>query len=338
MSSEIKTQSHEELIDSITDLGVCVTSPEKSLQFPGPVALDARLLRYAVELAEIFLALKLEDGTVSYAGDNWRGHRDDRVVDGTWVRFRKMHRVAPTLETIPTRLPDAAQRFLLDPRHAAGGLILISGPTGSGKSTTAAATVVSRLIEFKGYAHTVEQPVEHPLNGWHKRGYCTQTQVKEAEAGSWERALQGVLRSQAVGTPSMLFIGEIREDGAAKEALRAAGNGFLVICTSFATDMATAVQSFADRIEKGQVEMFSQLLRGVVFQRLEHKLLTVQLLEKTLPVQQRISQGNYSGINEEAQRQANERFHASKPVAVPPIPAPRDVAPAFGFRFPGGGN
>lgn len=88
----------------------------------------------------------------------------------------------------------------------------------------------------------------------------------------------------------MLFIGEIREDGAAREALRAAGNGFLVITTSFASDVATAVQSFSDRIEKGQIEMFSQLLRGLLFQRLENKLLQVQLLEKTLVVQQRISQ------------------------------------------------
>ncbi|KFJ12923.1 type II/IV secretion system family protein [Delftia acidovorans] len=323
------------LIEGISDLGVCLTTPEKSIQFPGPLQLDPLLRDYAISLAKSFTELKLEDGTVSFQGNNWRGHLDSSVVDGTWIRFRKMRSSAPTLESLPTKLSEASQRFLLDQRHSTGGLILISGPTGSGKSTTAAATVVSRLIEFSGYAHTVEEPVEHPLNGWHGQGYCTQTQVRENGIGSWEKALQGVLRSQAVGTPSMLFIGEIREDGAAREALRAAGNGFLVITTSFASDVATAVQSFSDRIEKGQIEMFSQLLRGLLFQRLENKLLQVQLLEKTLVVQQRISQGNYSGINEEAQRQANARLYASTPTTIAAVSGGRTVTGSIGgFRLP----
>lgn len=323
------------LIGSISDLGVCLTAPEKSIQFPGPLQLNPLLRDYAISLAKSFTELKLEDGTISFQGNNWRGHLDSSVVDGTWIRFRKMQSSAPTLESLPTKLSEASQRFLLDQRHSSGGLILISGPTGSGKSTTAAATVVSRLIEFSGYAHTVEEPVEHPLNGWHGQGYCTQTQVKENGSGCWEKALQGVLRSQAVGTPSMLFIGEIREDGAAREALRAAGNGFLVITTSFASDVATAVQSFSDRIEKGQIEMFSQLLRGLLFQRLENKLLQVQLLEKTLVVQQRISQGNYSGINEEAQRQANARLYASAPPTITAVSGGRTVTGSIGgFRLP----
>lgn len=323
------------LLEGISDLGVCLTAPEKSIQFPGPLQLDPLLRDYAISLAKSFKELNLEDGTVSFQGNNWRGHLDSSVVDGTWIRFRKMRSSAPTLESLPTKLSEASQRFLLDQRHSTGGLILISGPTGSGKSTTAAATVVSRLIEFSGYAHTVEEPVEHPLNGWHGQGYCTQTQVRENGNGCWEKALQGVLRSQAVGTPSMLFIGEIREDGAAREALRAAGNGFLVITTSFASDVATAVQSFSDRIEKGQIEMFSQLLRGLLFQRLENKLLQVQLLEKTLVVQQRISQGNYSGINEEAQRQANARLYASTPPTIAASSGGRPVTGSIGgFRLP----
>lgn len=331
----ITTTDLSSLIEGISDLGVCLTSPEKSIQFPGPLQLDPLLRDYAINLAKSFTELKLEDGTVSFQGNNWRGHLDSSVVDGTWIRFRKMRSSAPTLESLPTKLSEASQRFLLDQRHSTGGLILISGPTGSGKSTTAAATVVSRLIEFSGYAHTVEEPVEHPLNGWHGQGYCTQTQVRENGIGSWEKALQGVLRSQAVGTPSMLFIGEIREDGAAREALRAAGNGFLVITTSFASDVATAVQSFSDRIEKGQIEMFSQLLRGLLFQRLENKLLQVQLLEKTLVVQQRISQGNYSGINEEAQRQANARLYASTPPTIAAASGDRPITSSIGgFRLP----
>ncbi len=124
----------------------------------------------------------------------------------------------------------------------------------------------------------------------------------------WAAALTGVLRSQAAGTPTMLFVGEIREAEAARVALQAAGNGFLVICTSFATDTVSAVSSFAKCLDESQQEMFSLLLRGVVFQKLDGKLLTAKLLESTLAVQQAIAAAKYASLEGEAQRQANERM------------------------------
>lgn len=310
MDSTVKT-----LLDAITDVRACINEPGRSLQFPGPVLLQAEIQPYVDGLLKHFQELQSVDATLHHDGLVWRGHLDRSVVDGPWVSFRKMPERPPTLDTLPSPLPAAIREWLLRPAHSEGGLLLVAGPTGAGKTTTASATVISRLMELGGFATTVEQPPEQPLNGWHhgpqRKGYCSQAWVKIEGESPWAAALTGVLRSQSAGTPTMLFVGEIREAEAARVALQAAGNGFLVICTSFATDTVSAVSSFAKCLDESQQEMFSLLLRGVVFQKLDGKLLTAKLLESTLPVQLAIAAGKYATLEGEAQRQANERMFLS---------------------------
>lgn len=310
MDSTVKT-----LLDAITDVRACINEPGRSLQFPGPVLLQTAIQPYVDGLLKHFQELQSVDATLHHDGLVWRGHLDWSVVDGPWVSFRKMPERPPTLDTLPSPLPAAIREWLLRPAHSEGGLLLVAGPTGAGKTTTASATVISRLMELGGFATTVEQPPEQPLNGWHhgpqRKGYCSQAWVKIEGESPWAAALTGVLRSKSAGTPTMLFVGEIREAEAARVALQAAGNGFLVICTSFATDTVSAVSSFAKCLDESQQEMFSLLLRGVVFQKLDGKLLTAKLLESTLPVQLAIAAGKYATLEGEAQRQANERMFLS---------------------------
>lgn len=319
MDSDVK-----KLLSEVTDIRACLNKPDMSLQFPGPVLLRPEFSSYALEMATRFQQLGVVDATLEHEGVVWRGHLDGSVVDGPWVSFRKMPPKPPTLDTLPTPLPAAIHRFLLQPELCEGGLVLIAGPTGAGKTTTASAVVVSRLMALGGFASTVEQPPEQPLNGWHRgpsrAGYCSQAWVKMVGDSPWADALSGVLRSQSAGTANMLFVGEIREDEAARVALQAAGNGFLVICTSFATDLVSAVQSFGRRLDASQQEMYSLLLRGVVFQKLAGKLLTAKLLEATLPVQQSIALQKYASLEGEAQRQANERFSSLRSQEGHPAP------------------
>jgi len=104
--------------------------------------------------------------------------------------------------------------------------------------------LVSRLLRYGGFAYTIEDPPEIiALNGRHGNGYCTQTRVYDGASG-WEDSIKEILRSQPVGTSLMLFIGEIRSAEAARMAIRAASNGFLVITTSFATDMIAGIDTF----------------------------------------------------------------------------------------------
>ncbi len=299
-------------LDAITDVRASINEPGRSLQFPGPVVLQPEIQPYVAGLLKHFMELQAVDATLHHEGLVWRGHLDRSVVDGPWVNFRKMPEQPPTLDTLPSPLPTVIREWLLKPSHSEGGLMLVAGPTGAGEDDDG---VCDRHIapqgarRFRYDRRAAAGAAAQRLAPWgHKKGYCSQAWVKIEGESPWAAALTGVLRSQAAGTPTMLFVGEIREAEAARVALQAAGNGFLVICTSFATDTVSAVSSFAKCLDESQQEMFSLLLRGVVFQKLDGKLLTAKLLESTLAVQQAIAAAKYASLEGEAQRQANERM------------------------------
>lgn len=318
--------NESEMVSGLSDIGYCTSSPEKSICFPGPDLLGNRRLPYVQELTRKFLELNIADATVNHLGATWRCHKDSDVVDGVWVRFRRTPDIAPSFDQLKVRLPQAVTEFLLSAEHNKGGLILILGAAGTGKTTTASATVVSRLKHFGGYCQTVEEPPEYPLNGWHERGYCTQTWVKESGPNAWADAMKNALRSQAVGTPGMLFLGEVREDAAAKIALVAATNGFLVICTSFATSVESGISSFADRLEDSQIPMFSKMLRGVVYQNMLSNLFSFQLLVVDQPVELMIVTKKYNSLHGELTLQNNKRrmegtVNPNSGVGIRPHPA-----------------
>jgi twitching motility protein PilT len=140
------------------------------------------------------------------------------------------------LRRIPGSVPDFFSIGL--PQHLANyyaapeqqrGLILIAGAQGSGKTTTAAALVKTRLSLYGGHAITFESPVEMPLAGaYGEAGYCFQTEIRNES----ELAAQ-IERSHRYSSPNLIYIGEIRSKYAASESLRVAlgSNQQLVIAT-----------------------------------------------------------------------------------------------------------
>ena len=295
------------LLENVTDLGVRCDDVTKSLMFPGPAKIDVGLLGLCEEMVSRFRSIGVADATMETNGIFWRGHADRSVVDGEWIRFRKMPPEAPRLDKLPSPLPKLVVEALMDSDFARGGLLLIVGPTGSGKTTTASATVVSRLLTYKGMAYTIEEPPEHPLNGWHGGGYCAQTWVKcEGITNPWSEAMQGVLRSQPSGTATIMFLGEVREDEAARTALQAASMGFLVVATSFASDVSSGIATFARRTGKDCADMFAKQLRVVLFQSLENGFLKVNMLRNSSAVEQMILKENFTAIDGELQFQANQ--------------------------------
>lgn len=294
------------LLENVTDLGVRCDDLSRSLMFPGPVLVDPGLLGLCGDMVARFRITGLDDATIEIGEIFWRGHADRSVVDGEWIRFRKMPLKAPTLNSLPSHLPPMVVDALMDKEFWRGGLILIVGPTGSGKTTTASATVVSRLCSYKGMAYTIEEPPEHPLNGWHGEGYCAQTWVKGGGLNPWANAMKGVLRSQPAGTPTIMFLGEVREDEAARVSLQAAGMGFLVIATSFASDVSSGIAEFAKRLGREHSVMLAKQLRVVLFQSLDNGFLKVNLLKHSSAVEQMILKENFSAIDGELQFQANQ--------------------------------
>jgi general secretion pathway protein E len=139
------------------------------------------------------------------------------------------------------------------------GIILVTGPTGSGKTTTLYAAL-SRLDATRSNIMTVEDPIEYELNG------IGQTQVNAKIDLTFAKALRAILRQD----PDVIMIGEIRDFETAQIAIQASLTGHLVLATLHTNDAASAVTRLTDM----GIEPFllSSSLLGVLAQRLVRKL------------------------------------------------------------------
>jgi general secretion pathway protein E len=135
------------------------------------------------------------------------------------------------------------------------GIVLVTGPTGSGKSTTLYAAL-TRLNSTTTNILTVEDPIEYELPG------VGQTQVNPRIDMSFAKALRAILRQD----PDIIMIGEIRDLETAQIAVQASLTGHLVLATLHTNDAAAAVTRLLDM----GIEPFllSSSLLGVVAQRL----------------------------------------------------------------------
>lgn len=161
---------------------------------------------------------------------------------------------------------DAKLRRLLALPH---GLIVITGPTGSGKTTTLA-TVLSILNEPTRKILTVEDPVEYEIPG------VNQSQIKPAIGLTFAAALRSFVRQD----PDVIMVGEVRDSETAHVAVHAALTGHLVLTTLHTETAAAAVPRLLDLGIEGY--LLRSTLQAVVAQRLVRQLCDRCKLPKTL--------------------------------------------------------
>ena len=150
----------------------------------------------------------------------------------------------------------ARLKYLLSFRE---GIVIVTGPTGSGKTTTLYGGVRELAAQAINIM-TVEDPVEYELPG------VTQIQIDPKRDVTFASALRAILRQD----PDVVFVGEIRDDETAKVALQAAATGHLVLSTLHTNDAVGAVQRLIDLgLDRSAL---APALRGVVGQRLIRKL------------------------------------------------------------------
>jgi general secretion pathway protein E len=138
------------------------------------------------------------------------------------------------------------------------GIILITGPTGSGKTTTLYA-LMSILNDPSVKIFTVEDPVEYQLTG------ITQLQTNNATGMTFARALRSVLRQD----PDIILIGEIRDRETAEIAMQAALTGHLVLSTLHTNSAAGAITRLRDM---GMDDyLIGATVKGIIGQRLLRK-------------------------------------------------------------------
>ncbi|WP_186064856.1 ATPase, T2SS/T4P/T4SS family [Burkholderia gladioli] len=219
-------------------------------------------------------ARKLDEPARKENKDDFRIALGDRAlrgrilptISGDLVVLRRLmlRSEVPNVESLyPVKLVNA----LMSTDLASGGVLLFTGPTGSGKTVAAMATVTARLARFGGVATSLENPVEIIADGVYRGttgavGMLYQTEV----ANDLDFGPQIQARSRAA--PDIIFIGEIRTPAAMAQAALAALSGVVVIATSHAESVLAGVERFRAMVRDAGYEtgLFSNAIAVIVHQ------------------------------------------------------------------------
>jgi len=182
---------------------------------------------------------------------------------------RRLGRCGLVIRTIPyniktteeLNLPEAIEQFSL----LNNGLVLITGPTGAGKSTTIASLIDHINKYFPKHIITIEDPVEFIFTN--KKSIVSQRQVL-IDTPSFPDGIKYALRQD----PDVIFVGEIRDRETVSAALKAAETGHLVYATIHTTDAVQTVNRIINMYEPSDRDFVrnqvAQVLRGTVSQKL----------------------------------------------------------------------
>ncbi len=173
--------------------------------------------------------------------------------------FRRVSIGAIPLEDLG--LPQVLGALSLEPR----GLVLVTGPTGSGKTTTLAGMVDNINLNREVHVVTIEDPIE--VLHFDKRSMINQREVR-VDTKDFATALRAAMRQD----PDVILVGEMRDEETVKAALAAAETGHFVMSTLHTTDAQETITRIIDFFpphEQGQVRLsLAGSLRGIICQRL----------------------------------------------------------------------
>jgi twitching motility protein PilT len=201
---------------------------------------------------------------IAYTGGGSRFRVNGYRQRGTYAFvFRRIPSEAPTLEQLT--LPAGVRRLVAE-HH---GLILVTGPTGSGKSTTLAAMIDEINRTREQHVVTIEDPIE-VLHRDQK------SSVSQREVGLDTRSFSEALRRALRQDPDVILIGEMRDAETTETALHAAESGHLVLSTMHTINAAETIGrmiEFFPAIKQTQIRsIVAGVLKGVVSQRLLPKI------------------------------------------------------------------
>jgi twitching motility protein PilT len=202
-------------------------------------------------------------------------------------------------------LPEGLADYFLGLR---GGLFLVGGPTGSGKSTTIASLLGRRRQSSGGKVVTIEDPIEFLYEDNER------TIFEQREIGNTVRTYEEGLKEALHMNPDLISVQEIRESAAAETALSAALSGHLVVASIHAFTAPTAPQRYLSIINRtmedlGARDALASCLEAVVMQRLVPgyeglvPLFEVMLFreqgERLSSMERLVRQGNWMGLRQE---------------------------------------
>jgi twitching motility protein PilT len=293
--------------DRVSDLNFSVGKPPqveldgqlRPVNFPGL----ARLTPYQTEMIALHLLRGDKEKTRTLVSS---GSTDCSYSIPGKQRFRvnifsQRGTYSIVLRVIPSGIPTVEQLGLPDEVNniadLKNGVVLVTGPTGSGKSTTLAA-IIDKINRDKAYhVVTIEDPIEymHP----HKLGTINQREVG-ADTKSFGLALRAALRQ----APKVILIGEMRDLETIETAMEAAETGHLVLSTLHTIDASKTVERIIGVFPKDQEQQirlrFAASFRYVISQRLIPKegggrVAVLEILKSTMRTRDYVVKGETDG-------------------------------------------
>ncbi|HEY8712587.1 MAG TPA: PilT/PilU family type 4a pilus ATPase [Thermoanaerobaculia bacterium] len=215
--------------------------------------------------------------------------------------FSQRGTYAIVLRVIPEGIPSLEQlnmpKELYNIPKLKNGIVLVTGPTGSGKSTTLAALINQINHDYAYHILTIEDPVEY----MHRHVKST---VNQREVGSDTKTFALALRAALRQAPKVILIGEMRDVETIEIAMEAAETGHLVLSTLHTIDAAKTVDRIVGVFPKDQEPQvrtrFSQSFRYVLSQRLLPKqgggrVAALEILKSTMRTRDYVMKGESEG-------------------------------------------
>jgi twitching motility protein PilT len=232
----------------------------------------------------------------------WRGRSRFRANF-----FRQRGSVAGAIRQIPQKIlsleelgiPAAVSNLLDRPR----GLILVTGPTGSGKSTTLASMIDAINIRRRGHIITIEDPIEY----LHRHKNCV---VNQREVGTDTVDFAGALRYVMRQDPDVVLVGEIRDRETMETALRLSETGHLVLSTLHTNGAVQTLHRAMDLFPADQQDrvktQLSFVLEGILSQQLMRRvdggrIIAVELMVPNSAIRNLIREGKAHQIYSQMQ-------------------------------------
>jgi twitching motility protein PilT len=215
--------------------------------------------------------------------------------------FRQRGSFAAVMRLIASTVPSMADlnlpQAIADAGSLKNGVVLVTGPTGSGKSSTLAA-LIDRINETRAeHILTIEDPIEFLHR--HKKGTVHQREV-HSDTPTFASALRAALRQ----APKVILVGEMRDRETIEIALKAAETGHLVLSTLHTIDASSTVERIVGSFDAGDQQAirgrFAASFRYVISQRLVPKkeggrVAVLEILKATIRTREYIEKGESEG-------------------------------------------